>query len=413
MNPALTIDRLGARGDGVAETPEGPVYVPFTLPGETVTASVVRDRGDLISVTAASAHRIDPVCRHFGACGGCALQHMEAASYREWKRGKVAQLVRSLDPAIAIDPVAPCAPGSRRRVTLAARKTIDGVVLGYNQALSHHIVPIAECPIATPRIVAALDDLRQLAGLISATPDAFRLTVTDTVSGLDVAADGCGRLSDKARLAASDHAIKKGFARLSVDGEIVVEPKRPLVDFGGIAVALPPGGFLQAVAAAEAIMAEAVLGHLRRARRVADLFCGSGAFALRLAATSEIHAVEGEALPLAELDRAVRFTKGLKPVTTERRDLFRRPMTAKELDRFDGLVFDPPRAGAREQCEQIAKSSVPVVAAVSCNPATLARDLAILIDGGYRIESVTPVDQFLWSAHVEAVALLRKPKKRR
>ena len=182
--------------------------------------------------------------------------------------------------------------------------------------------------------------------------------------------------------------------------------------FGGVPVALPPGAFLQAVAEAEGAMAALVGEHLNGAKRIADLFAGCGAFSLRLAEKAAVHAVEGDAASLAALDRAARHAPGLKPVTVERRDLFRRPSTAKELDRFDGLVFDPPRAGAEAQSREIAKSNVGRVAAVSCNPATLARDLTILLAGGYRLLSVTPIDQFLWSSHVEAVALLEKPKRR-
>jgi 23S rRNA (uracil1939-C5)-methyltransferase len=207
--------------------------------------------------------------------------------------------------------------------------------------------------------------------------------------------------------------MAEGLARLSVDGEIIVEPRKPVVQFGSVAVAVPPGAFLQATEAAEQTMAGLVGQHLSRARRVADLFAGCGSFALRLAATSEVHAVEADAPALAALDRGFRFAGGLKRVTVERRDLFRRPLTFKELNGFDGLVFDPPRAGAEDQSKQIARSEVPLVAAVSCNPVTLARDLRILLDGGYALKSVTPIDQFLWSPHVEAVALLEKPRRRR
>lgn len=239
------------------------------------------------------------------------------------------------------------------------------------------------------------------------------MTVTTTASGLDVAVDDAGRLSDAARLKVSDFAGRAGFARLSVGGEVIVEPRRPVVMFGEIAVAPPPGAFLQATAEAETAMAALVMQHLSGSKRIADLFAGSGTFALRLAADAEVHAVESDAAALAALDRAFRFTTGLRKVTTEKRDLFRRPLVVKELDRFDGLVFDPPRAGAEDQVKQIARSAIPKVAAVSCNPVTLARDLAILVAGGYRVTGVTPIDQFLWSPHVEAVALLEKPKRRR
>jgi 23S rRNA (uracil1939-C5)-methyltransferase len=306
-----------------------------------------------------------------------------------------------------------CAPNSRRRAACSARRGDGGIIFGYYRALSHEIIDITECPISVPEIEAALGPLKGLADLICKVQTPFHMTVTHTASGLDIAAAESGALSEKARKAASDFAIRHGFARLTIDGEIIIEPKKPMLLFGEVSVFPPPGGFLQAVASAEAAMADLVMGHLRRAKKVLDLFAGSGAFALRLARKAEVHAVEGDGAALAALDRGFRFGAGLKRVTSEKRDLFRRPVTFKELAAFDGLVFDPPRAGAEDQAKQIATSEVPYVAAVSCNPTTLARDLRILIDGGYALRSVTPIDQFLWSPHVEAVALLEKPKRRR
>lgn len=413
MSTRFTIARLGSQGDGIANAEGGEVFVPFTLPGETVTAARQKDRATLMSVLEASPLRIDPACRHFTECGGCALQHFEAAAYQEWKREKVVQALKAKGIACDVAALVPCAPHSRRRVTFSARRTEAGMLLGFVRALSSEIIPIEECPISLPAIVAALDKLRALAGLVCATPKAFHMTVTVTASGLDIAVHDAGKLGDHQRRIASNFVMAEGLARLSVDGEIVVEPKKPVVQFGPVAVAVPPGAFLQATEAAEQAMAGLVGQHLSRAKKVADLFAGCGSFALRLAAKSEVHAVEGEAAALAALDRAYRFATGLRRVTSERRDLFRRPLTFKELNAFDGLVFDPPRAGAEDQSKQIARSDVPLVAAVSCNPVTLARDLRILLDGGYALKSVTPIDQFLWSPHVEAVALLEKPKRRR
>lgn len=413
MSEHLIIDRLGAQGDGVADSASGPVFVPYALPGETVFADVERGRGSLISVEKPSPLRIDPACRHFGICGGCAIQHLDAEAYRAWKRDIVVQALKSRGIEAEVAALVPCEPHTRRRAVFTVRRTETAMLLGFNRASSTDIVPIEECPILLPGIFSAFDRLRALAGLICATPRPFHLAVTMTASGLDMAAEGSGKLGDEARRAAIRFVIEQGFARLSIDGEIIVEPKKPLVDFGGVTVWPPPGGFLQATARAEQAMADLVGAHLSKARIVADLFSGCGTFALRLALSRAVHAVEGDAAALAALDKAFRATPGLKPVTVERRDLFRRPLAVKELARFDGLVFDPPRAGAEEQCKQIARSDVPLVAAVSCNPATLARDLRLLIDGGYRLKSVTPIDQFLWSPHVEAVALLEKPKRRR
>jgi 23S rRNA (uracil1939-C5)-methyltransferase len=413
MSAEFRIERLGAQGDGIAATERGPVFIPFTLGGERVTASRNGDRADLLAVVEPSPLRVEPACRHFGECGGCALQHMEEGAYRRWKRDRVAEALRGRGIEAEVAPLIPCVRQERRRVTFTARRTEAGMLLGYNRALSHTIVDIEECPIARPEIVAALEPLRALASMVCSTDKAFRLTVTVTASGLDVAAHGSGKLAEKARNMAADFAMRAGLARLSVDGEIIIEPRKPAVLFGDVSVSPPPGAFLQAVAGAEQAMADIVSAHLGKAKRIADLFSGAGAFALRLAKGAEVHAVEADAASLAALDRGFRFGSGLKRVTTERRDLFIRPVTAKELNAFDGVVFDPPRAGAEAQSREIAKSDVPLVAAVSCNPVTLARDLAIMIEGGYTLQRVVPIDQFLWSPHVEAVALLTKKKRRR
>ena len=413
MTETIVIDRLGAQGDGVADAPGGPVYVPYALAGETVAVERQGNRTQLADVLQASPDRVTPACRHFGACGGCSLQHLEHGAYLAFKRERVVEALASRGIETPVADTIACPPASRRRVGLSARREGHGIVLGYNRALSHDIVEIVECPIAHPDIVAALPVLRQLATIVCATRSDFRISVTRSDTGLDVALAGSGDLNEQRRAEAVRFAVASRLARLSVDGEILVEPVRPSVTFGTAGVVPPPAAFLQAVAGAEAAMAGLVSGHLAGAKRVADLFAGCGAFALRLAARSEVHAVEAEPAALAALERGFRETTGLRRVTVERRDLFRRPLTAKDLARFDGVVFDPPRAGAEEQATQIARSDVPFVAAVSCNPATLARDLRILVDGGYRIVGVTPVDQFLWSAHVEAVALLSKPRRRR
>ncbi|TIN10614.1 class I SAM-dependent RNA methyltransferase [Mesorhizobium sp.] len=413
MTARFTITRLGSQGDGIAETETGELFIPFTLPGETVTAAREKDRAMLMSVLETSPLRIDPACRHFTECGGCAIQHLEAEAYLRWKRDKVAHALNSKGISCDIDALVPCAPQTRRRVVFTARRSEAGMLLGFVRALSSEIISIEECPISLPEIVAKLDRLRALAELVCATTKSFRMTVTATGSGLDVAVHESGKLGENQRRVASNFVIAQGLARLSIDGEIIIEPKKPVTTFGSVAVAVPPGAFLQATEAAEQAMADIVGRHLARTKKVADLFAGCGSFALRLAARSEVHAVEGDAAALSALDRAFRFASGLKRVTSERRDLFRRPLTFKELNAFDGVVFDPPRAGAEDQSKQIARSDVPLVAAVSCNPVTLARDLRILVDGGYALKSVTPIDQFLWSPHVEAVALLEKPKRRR
>jgi 23S rRNA (uracil1939-C5)-methyltransferase len=406
------IARLGSQGDGVAETATGQVFIPFALPGEVVTAVRNGTRAELVAIEQPSPQRALPACRHFGVCGSCAVQHLEAGAYLTWKEDKVVQALRGRGLSAEVTEIVACAPHSRRRVVLSARRTASGILLGYSRASSHDLFDIAECPVSVPEIVRSFPALRRLAALIARGSNTLRMTVTATASGLDIAVQEAGRLSGPERRATADFTIREGFARLTVDGDIVVEPRKPVILIGPVAVTPPPGAFTQATEFAEQTMADLVIAHLAPARRVADLFAGWGSFALRLAGTAEVHAVENDPAPLAALERARRNPR-LKAVSVERRDLFRRPLTAGELAAFEGLVFDPPRAGAEDQSKQIARSGVPLVAAVSCNPQTLARDLSILVEGGYALRKVVPIDQFLWSPHVEAVALLEKPRSRR
>ena len=411
----LTIAAVGAEGDGIARTPQGAIFVPFTLPGEEVAVARVRNHGMPMSWSKVSPERVTPPCRHFGpegkggTCGGCSLQHWADESYHDYKRGLVIEALRAKGIETEVAPLIHCLPGERRRVTMTARLTEKGVVLGFLQAGTHHIVPVEECPISMPVIVARLDGVRKIVGALGSGSDSFRVTIGATLSGLDINILDMKKPDARKRQAAVDIVLKeKGFARISIEGEILVEPQKPMLDFGGVQVAPPPGSFTQATVRAEDAMADVVTSHLAKSKRVADLFAGTGTFALRLARKSAVHAVEFDAPALAALDQAARRAQGLKPVTVERRDLFRRPLQPLDLKYIDGVSFDPPRAGAEAQCHELARSKVARIAAISCNPVTLARDLRILIDGGYRLKSVTPIDQFLWSSHVEAVALLER-----
>jgi len=411
----LTIARLGSGGDGIADTPGGPVYVPFTLPGETVAVARVKNHATVMSMSVASPERVTPPCVHFGpdgrngTCGGCTLQHAGDALYHAFKRNLVVAALKSKGLTPEVAPLVIARPGERRRVVFTARKTEKGMLLGFNQAGSHHIVSIDHCPIASDGIVLRLEDIRRVAGAIATSSEPFRLTVLETLSGLDLAFEGVKTVGDRERRAVTQCVLSlRGIARVSNDGEILIEPQKPEIDFGGVRVSPPAGGFTQATKEAEEAMAGLVLAALGKAKRVADLFAGSGTFALRIARKAKVHAVEGEEKAVKALDHAARNTQGLKPVTVERRDLFRRPLMASELKAYDAVVFDPPRAGAEDQCKELARSGVKTIVAVSCNPVSLARDLAILTAAGYRIRLVTPIDQFLWSAHVEAVAVLEK-----
>ncbi|MBB2688093.1 class I SAM-dependent RNA methyltransferase [Rhizobium sophoriradicis] len=411
----VTIEKLGAQGDGIAGSAAGPVYVPFSLPGETVAIARVKSQGTIMSITTPSPDRQEPPCRHFGpdgvngTCGGCTLQHLADAPYRAFKRQLVVDALKSKGLTPDVGEIVPARPGERRRVVFAARKTEKDMLIGFNQAESHHIVAIEECPISSAGIVARLPAIKAIAAALATSAEPFRVAVLETLSGLDIAADDIKKLSDPQRRKAIETVLGlRGIARVTVNGEILVEPAKPLIDFGGVEVSPPPGGFAQATKPAEEAMAELVLAHAGKAKRIADLFAGTGTFSLRLARIGRVHAVEAEATALAALDQAARKTQGLKPVSVEKRDLFRRPLMTQEFKPFDMVVFDPPRAGAEFQCKELARSGVKKIAAVSCNPLTLARDLQILVEGGYRITGVTPIDQFLWTSHVEVVATLEK-----
>lgn len=413
MTERLLIDHLGAQGDGIANTPQGQVFVPFTLPGETVTAQPAGKKHEALAVIDPSPERIEPLCRHFTACGGCAFQHWQGEPYRAWKRGLLVSALKARGIDVPVGDLVACGPGDRRRVQLSARHGEGGAVLGFHGPYSYSLFQLEECPVTDPRIVAALPQLRRLAAVIAGLSKPFHMVVTVTETGLDIAVRKSGRLPAAERHRATKIVLENRWARLSVDGEIVLEPVKPQVRFGAATVVPPPGGFLQAVPAIEEAMAAEVVGHLGKAKQAADLFAGAGAFALRMAGRMQVHAVEGDGPALAALDGGFRGAADLKKVTVEKRDLFQHPLLPRELLGYDALVFDPPRAGAEAQVKHLAKANIRKVAAVSCNPVTLARDLEILIAGGYRLLSVTPYDQFLFTAHVEAVALLEKPVRRR
>ncbi len=403
----LLITRLGAQGDGVAETTGAPVFVPFALPGERVIADVDGARGRLLRVLQPSPDRIKPVCRHFGTCGGCVVQHMSSNVYRAWKRDLVvsAFAARGLDVTVG-DLVEP--GGKRRRAVLSAERSDNGVAIGFHEAQSHALVAITECPVLDPKIVAAIPALKTLiAPLISKL--GARLTVTATKSGLDVLLDGIERkLTPDVRSRLASEASALQLARLAIGNDVVVETLPPLLTFATADVVLSPGCFVQAVAEAESEMARRILVAVGKVKSVADLFCGVGAFTFPLAARAKVLAFDGNQPAIAALNAAAKKATGLKPITARVRDLFREPLSPLELNEHDAIVFDPPRAGAEAQAQRLARSKVKTVVAASCNPATLARDARHLVDGGYKIESVTPIDQFVYSAHVEVVAVFRR-----
>jgi 23S rRNA (uracil1939-C5)-methyltransferase len=404
----LVIDHVGHRGDGVAVAGGESVYVPYTLGSETVDVQAMAgnpERRQLVRVERASTERIAPFCQYFGACGGCAIQHWRAEAYRAWKRQIVVDTLAHSGIECEVADIIDAHGAGRRRVTVHARRGSDGELrVGFAAANSHAIVAIDRCPILDPALHGTFDAARALADVLKPANKPLDIQITAANNGLDVDVRGSGALPTAMIATLSRVAEQHRLARLTRHGELVLMRTPPVVTVGAAQVSLPPGSFLQATVAGEEALAALVSGHAGRAKHIADLFCGVGPFALRLAAKSRIAAFDNDADAVTALRKAATSTSGLKPVKAEARDLFRRPLMPQELRDYDTVVFDPPRQGAQAQVAQLAASRIPVVIAVSCNVTTFARDAKILIDGGYKIDGVTPVDQFRHTPHVELVA---------
>lgn len=407
MVETFVIDHVGQRGDGVARVHGATRYVSYTLPGETVDAAPIAasDRMQLLAIRTPSPQRIDPLCLHFGTCGGCAIQHWQPEAYRTWKRQLVVDTLARADIDVDVADLIDAHGAGRRRVTLHARRAPDGSFpVGFAAPNSHAVIAIDTCPILDPALDGALDAARALAALLKPVAKPLDIQITAADNGLDVDVRGSGPLPARIVAALSRLAEQHKLARLTRHGELVLMRAPPVVTMGKASVPLPPGSFLQATVAGEETLAALAEAHCGKAKRIVDLFCGVGPFALRLAAKARVAAFDSDAGAIASLQKAVASAHGLKPVTAEARDLFRRPLVPQELRDVDAVVFDPPRQGAEAQSRQLAASKVPVVVAVSCNVTTFARDARILIERGYKLESVTPIDQFRHTPHVELVA---------
>ncbi len=401
----LAIDHLSGKGEGVARGAAGPTFVPFALPGERVLPAA---GGPFPTVIDPSPERATPFCPAFGRCGGCAMQHMQVRAYAAWKQGLVQRALDREGFGLAVDPTVVAHGVGRRRAILHVRFQGGEPVAGFMAAGSHDLQPVGSCPVLAP----ALKDVFAVAAAV-ARPLAQRgkpldVQATATDAGLDVDIRGHGPPDGSERLALAEAAQDLDLARLSIHRDVVVERRPPTIVMGGAPVHLPPRAFLQATAEAEEALGALVLAGVGKAKAVADLFCGVGPFALRLAARARVYAADAGSDAVAALARAARARQGLKPVEAETRDLFRRPLLPMELDAFDCVVMDPPRAGAEAQARQLAAARVRRVVSVSCDLATFVRDAAILRAGGFRLERVTPVDQFAWSRHIELVGVFRR-----
>ncbi|MGC2775304.1 MAG: methyltransferase [Bradyrhizobium sp.] len=410
MVERLVIDHVGHRGDGVSLSSGEALYVPYTLAGETVEAAAIPghpDRRKLLAVETPSLERIAPFCPHFGICGGCAIQHWVPARYQEWKRNIVVETLRAAKVECEVAPLIDAHGAGRRRATFHARMgTHDVLRVGFSATGSHDIIPIDRCPILDPALDGALEAAWALAEALKPTGKPLDIQATATSNGLDIDIRGSGPLPPPRIAALSAAAEQHRLARLTRHGELVLMRNAPVVTMGTAQVTLPPGSFLQTTMRGEETLAQLVMERVGKAKHVADLFCGVGPFALRLAARARVTALDSDAGAIGALQKAVAGTPGLKPIKVEARDLFRRPLMPQELREIDAVVFDPPRQGAQAQAKQLAASKVPVIVAVSCNVTTFARDVRMLIDGGYKLETIVPVDQFRHTPHVELVARL-------
>ena len=400
----VTILRLGHQGDGIAE---GPLFVENALPGEVVQG---RPEGQSLQdgrILNPSSDRVKPPCRHFPACGGCRLQHASDSFLADWKVDVVRQALRAHDLSAAFLPIHVSPARSRRRAAFAARRTKKGAMAGFHARGSEVLIETPDCHLLHPELLRARPVAEALARIGASRKHALSVVLTLSPAGVDAHVTGGKALENHMRVELAAVAETFDLARLCWAEEPIVIRRLPVQTFGTAQVIPPPGAFLQATADGEAALQADVRHHLRAARRVADLFAGCGTFALDLARTHEVHAVEGDPAMTAALDHGWRQAEGLRTVTHEARDLFRRPLMPDELARFDAVVLDPPRAGAEAQIREIAEARVPNIAYVSCNPVSFARDAAILRDAGYQMGDVRVVDQFRWSAHVEIVSNLR------
>ena len=393
---ALTHHGMGRLEDGT--------LVPRVLPGEVIELG---DDG-AVRIIEPVAQRVKPVCRHFKSCGGCRVMHASDDFVRDWKTGIARTALDAHGIEVEFRPIYTSPPNSRRRAKFSGRRTKKGALVGFHAMASATVVEVPECAVLVARLKAVIPALEDLTLLAASRKSEAQFTVIASEAGPDVWVETDKPLDTQLQVTLATLAQKHKLARLTWNDEVVVTLAKPVVTFGPAQVMPPPGAFLQATKDAEDVLVDAVLEAVGGAASVVDLFSGCGTFSFPLAQKAEVHAVEGSAALIAALDDGFRQTQGIKRVTTEVRDLFRRPLEPDELNRFDAAVIDPPRAGAEQQIQTLIRSNIEKIAMVSCNPVTFARDAKALIDGGFTLNWVMPVDQFRWSAHVELVSSFSK-----
>ncbi len=397
----LKISRLTSSGLGMAGD-QGPF--PRTLPGEEIEAL---DDGSA-RIHTPSTERVKAPCRHFKSCGGCAMQHASDRFVADWKSDVIRAGLNARKITTEIRPILTSPPSSRRRATLHGKRTKSGAMEGFHGRASDILIAVPDCQLLQAEIMGAIPALEQFTVIAASRKAELELHIAVTENGLDLEMRYCKPLNPRVIGEIAALAEQHKFARVAWDGEIIALRAPPFQRFGRASVTPPPGAFLQATHHGESVLTDCVRGTIGAEKHIVDLFAGCGTFSLPAAETAEVWALEGDASLIGALDQGWRQARGLKKINAETRDLFRRPVLAAEFKKFDAVIIDPPRAGAEAQSREIADSDIPCIAAVSCNPATFARDAEILIKGGYQLDWVQPVDQFRWSTHVELAAQFTK-----
>lgn len=402
------IDRLGQHGDGIVNNGNDDIFVPFALPGELVTGEISNGRVEGAKIVQPSTDRIAASCRHFKSCGGCVIQHTSDEYLANWKTLIVEKALKDRGLETTLKPIYQSPKHSRRRVAFSGTRTKKGAMVGFHRRLSNEIIEITDCPVIVPELQAAIPFLQEITRMAASRKSAVRLHVTQAQNGLDIVVDDAIDLTpqDLANLGAK--VKPHGVARITWNGQVIVQHDPPVQNFGAAKVTPPPGAFLQPTKDGEDALVQCVVDALSSAKNVVDLFSGSGTFTFPIAEFAAVHAVETDKDMISALDHGMRFAKGLKAVTSEARDLFRRPLLPDELAKIDAVVLDPPRAGAIAQCHEIVSSKVKRVVYVSCSPSSFARDAQVLCNGGFTLNWVKPVDQFRWTNHVELVGYLTR-----
>lgn len=414
----VIISEIGVGGDGVSQGPDGQIFVPMALEGERVKIRLGKKgrfgyKSELLEIIDESPDRIKPTCQHFGSCGGCQMQYMPDALYTEWMKESVAATLahHGHEDTVVNEPII-SPEASRRRVNLKVLKTAGGIVLGFNKRASHQLVSLKECPVTRSEITDIFKPLKKVLNDIFPPRKAGEVAITLTASGIDLLIDAPMEISLEQREALVDFANAHDIASLNWNDRGFMDPViirgEAVMNFAGAQVPLPPSSFIQATDEGEAALVNLVLKGVEGCRRVADLFSGIGTFTFPLAKKAQVLAVEGFKPASDACQAGINRSTGFKQIINKHRDLYRRPMTAKELKGFDAVVFDPPRAGAKEQVDALKDSDIPTLVAVSCSPNSFGRDGRILKEGGYTLDSVTPVGQFRWTPHIELVGVYKK-----